>query len=93
VGVHPADKLLHLGHDFRADPVAGEKKEIHCGHGCCSPEFRFVMAGHDGEGLGADCLKRSAGLGKAFQPPLSQRHTIRASFACRDILQRTLGVP
>ena len=31
--VHPGDELLHLGHHFRADPVAGEKKEIVGGHG------------------------------------------------------------
>ena len=28
VGVHPGDQLFHLGHDFGADAVAGEKQEL-----------------------------------------------------------------
>ena len=44
MAVHPGDELLHLGHDFRADPVAGEKKEIVRRHGC--PRLAYCTSAH-----------------------------------------------
>ena len=45
VAVHPGDQLLHLGHDFGANPVAGEKEEIVGGHGCLALQVARLLSG------------------------------------------------
>ena len=61
VRVHPGDELLHLGHDFGADAVAGEQEELVGGHNA-GPRR---MLNDDGGGL----LMGGAGLGKATPSP------------------------
>ena len=60
--VEEIDDTLHLGHDFRADPVAGKKKQIVGSH--------VRLAVTDTRGL----LKVRAAIGKALalQSPLNQ---------------------
>src|SRR5262249_14691867 len=46
VRVHPGDELLHLGHHFRADAVAGEKEELVGRHvASLRQESRGVLSG------------------------------------------------
>jgi hypothetical protein len=69
------------------------------GHSPSKKGVNVLMAGHPR--LAMSCNKdvdgwvkaRPSRKRKALPSPLSQRHTIRASFVRRDILQRTLGVP
>jgi hypothetical protein len=42
LGVHPGDDLLHLGHDFRADAVAGEIEDVVGCHGCSRERVGFA---------------------------------------------------